>query len=107
MIPRQPSPGPAFSGPYPPHNPSMSANYERKQKQRSIMGITAGAEDVKYQAKYRELKKKVKEIESGCPFQLSVLGCASHMWIPLHLLGQRPPVFQASAGKKEYSANEP
>ena len=42
----------------------MSANYERKQKQRSIMGITAGAEDVKYQAKYRELKKKVKEIES-------------------------------------------
>ncbi len=27
------------------------------------MGITAGAEDVKYQAKYRELKKKVKEIE--------------------------------------------
>ena len=28
------------------------------------MGITAGAEDVQYQAKYRELKKKVKEIES-------------------------------------------
>ena len=28
------------------------------------MGITAGAEDVKYQAKYRDLKKKVKEIES-------------------------------------------
>ncbi|KAI1796171.1 hypothetical protein LXA43DRAFT_656272 [Ganoderma leucocontextum] len=64
MMPRQPSPGPAFSGPYPTHNPSMSANYERKQKQRSIMGITAGAEDVKYQAKYKELKKKVKEIES-------------------------------------------
>ena len=42
----------------------MSANYERKQKQRSIMGITAGAEDVKYQAKYRELKRKVKESES-------------------------------------------
>ncbi|TBU33118.1 hypothetical protein BD311DRAFT_749253 [Dichomitus squalens] len=64
MMPRQPSPGPAYAAPYPAHNPSMSANYERKQKQRSIMGITAGAEDVKYQAKYRELRKKVKEIES-------------------------------------------
>ncbi|KAJ3808970.1 hypothetical protein F5876DRAFT_44927 [Lentinula aff. lateritia] len=28
-----------------------------------FMGITAGAEDVKYQAKYKELKRKVKEIE--------------------------------------------
>lgn len=26
--------------------------------------ITAGAEDVKYQAKYRELKRKVREIEA-------------------------------------------
>ena len=33
------------------------------------MGITAGAEDVKYQAKYRELKKKVKEIESVSHYQ--------------------------------------
>ena len=66
MLPRPPSPGPAYPPPYPPNtgNPTISAQLERKQKQRSIMGITAGAEDVKYQAKYRELKKKVKEIES-------------------------------------------
>ena len=32
-----------------------------------VAGITAGAEDVKYQAKYKELKKKVKEIESVRP----------------------------------------
>lgn len=62
-MPRPPSPGPAYAPPYAGGNPSISAQYERKQKQRSIMGITAGAEDVKYQAKYRELKKKVKEIE--------------------------------------------
>ncbi|RDX53875.1 hypothetical protein K466DRAFT_552080 [Polyporus arcularius HHB13444] len=64
MMPRPASPGSAYSAPYAGHNPSASAQYERKQKQRSIMGITAGAEDVKYQAKYRDLKKKVKEIES-------------------------------------------
>ncbi|KAI0751016.1 hypothetical protein C8Q80DRAFT_1352094 [Daedaleopsis nitida] len=63
MMPRPPSPGPAYPPPYA-GNPSISAQQERKQKQRSIMGITAGAEDVKYQAKYKELKKKVKEIES-------------------------------------------
>lgn len=27
------------------------------------VGIAAGAEDVKYHAKYKELKRKVKEIE--------------------------------------------
>lgn len=37
-----------------------------KQGQGSFMavGIAAGAEDAKYQAKYKELKRKVKEIES-------------------------------------------
>ncbi|KAH9899639.1 hypothetical protein C8Q73DRAFT_743532 [Cubamyces lactineus] len=66
MLPRPPSPNPPYVAPYAAvaHNPGISANYDRKQKQRSIMGITAGAEDVKYQAKYKELKKKVKEIES-------------------------------------------
>ena len=28
------------------------------------MGITAGAEDAKYQTKYKELKRKVKDIEA-------------------------------------------
>ena len=63
MMPRPPSPPAAFPPPYPIHNPSISTQFDRKQKQRAMMGITAGAEDVKYQAKYRELKKKVKEIE--------------------------------------------
>ncbi|KAI0650522.1 hypothetical protein C8Q79DRAFT_998350 [Trametes meyenii] len=63
-MPRPPSPNPPYVAPFTASNPSISAHYDRKQKQRSIMGITAGAEDVKYQAKYRELKKKVKEIES-------------------------------------------
>ncbi|CDO73765.1 hypothetical protein BN946_scf185015.g93 [Trametes cinnabarina] len=65
MLPRPPSPNPPYA---PPHggnyNASLTNAYDRKQKQRSIMGITAGAEDTKYQAKYKELKKKVKEIEA-------------------------------------------
>lgn len=31
------------------------------------MGVTAGAEDVKYHAKYKELKRKVKDIEAVSP----------------------------------------
>ncbi|KAI0638397.1 hypothetical protein C8Q77DRAFT_1154051 [Trametes polyzona] len=64
MLPRPPSPNPPYGQGFSQANTSISAHYDRKQKQRGIMGITAGAEDVKYQAKYRELKKKVKEIES-------------------------------------------
>ncbi|KAI0832644.1 hypothetical protein BC628DRAFT_1528795 [Trametes gibbosa] len=64
MLPRPPSPNPPYAAGYPAATPSIPPHYDRKQKQRGIMGITAGAEDVKYQAKYRELKKKVKEIES-------------------------------------------
>ncbi|KAF5359024.1 hypothetical protein D9758_004854 [Tetrapyrgos nigripes] len=45
---RHPSPGPAPS---------------QRTKSKPAMGITAGAEDVKYQGKYKELKRKVKEIE--------------------------------------------
>jgi hypothetical protein len=36
-----------------------------RQKSKTFTpGIAAGAEDVKYQAKYKELKRKVKEIEA-------------------------------------------
>jgi hypothetical protein len=36
-----------------------------RQKSKTFApGIAAGAEDVKYQAKYKELKRKVKEIEA-------------------------------------------
>ncbi|KAK7060380.1 hypothetical protein VNI00_001145 [Paramarasmius palmivorus] len=55
---RNPSPVPQNNLPLPPVQSSRS-------KPKNIpMGITAGAEDVKYQAKYKELKRKVKEIES-------------------------------------------
>lgn len=36
-----------------------------RQKSKTFApGITAGAEDAKYQTKYKELKRKVREIES-------------------------------------------
>jgi hypothetical protein len=61
---RQPSPGPSqpqaggqvFQAPPPPPTRHKSKTF--------IPGIAAGAEDVKYQAKYKELKRKVKEIEA-------------------------------------------
>lgn len=66
---RQPSPGPSLphmhaSSLY--HPPGLANNPQFIQKQKNknyVAGITAGVEDVKYQAKYKELKKKVKEIE--------------------------------------------
>lgn len=52
----RPSPGPSTQS-----LPSASS----KQKQKPyIVGIAAGAEDAKYQAKYKDLKRKVKEIEA-------------------------------------------
>ncbi|KAJ7572565.1 hypothetical protein C8J56DRAFT_1175044 [Mycena floridula] len=46
------------------HNPSPGPSLSLTTKPPKVkLGITAGAEDVKYQAKYKELKKKVKEIE--------------------------------------------
>jgi hypothetical protein len=36
----------------------------RQKSKAYATGIAAGAEDVKYQAKYKELKRKVKEIET-------------------------------------------
>ncbi|KAF9534678.1 hypothetical protein CPB83DRAFT_209605 [Crepidotus variabilis] len=50
-----PSPAPQ---PLPPQQSST-----RQKKQPLQMGIAAGAEDAKYQAKYKELKRKVKDIE--------------------------------------------
>jgi hypothetical protein len=49
----RPSPGPS------------THSLPSKQKQKPyIVGIAAGAEDAKYQAKYKDLKRKVKEIEA-------------------------------------------
>ena len=59
------------TSPGPSHPHSQTQNFQQgpsppsrqKTKPYSI-GIAAGAEDVKYQAKYKELKRKVKEIEA-------------------------------------------
>lgn len=54
---RQPSPGPS-------HFPPSAQHANNRQKSKNYtQGIAAGAEDAKYKTKYRELKKKVKEIE--------------------------------------------
>ncbi|KII95008.1 hypothetical protein PLICRDRAFT_96592, partial [Plicaturopsis crispa FD-325 SS-3] len=58
---RHPSPGPSHGHIFQP----VSTPSTRYQKSRAYMtGIAAGAEDTKYATKYKELKKKVKEIES-------------------------------------------
>jgi hypothetical protein len=61
---RQPSPGP--SQPNAPSQVFQTAPPPTiKQKSKTFTpGIAAGAEDVKYQNKYKELKRKVKEIEA-------------------------------------------
>ncbi|KAL0949243.1 hypothetical protein HGRIS_009321 [Hohenbuehelia grisea] len=56
---RHPSPGPSHIHA---HQPPAQASRQRARPY--SMGIAAGAEDVKYQAKYKELKRKVKEIET-------------------------------------------
>jgi hypothetical protein len=49
-----------------PPSPGPSQPYVQPPKSKSYqpVGIAAGAEDAKYQAKYKELKRKVKEIEN-------------------------------------------
>ncbi|KDR83994.1 hypothetical protein GALMADRAFT_236551 [Galerina marginata CBS 339.88] len=49
--------------PAPPSQSQLSVPQRQKQKPFAI-GIAAGAEDAKYQAKYKELKRKVKDIET-------------------------------------------
>jgi hypothetical protein len=58
MSTHQPSPGPS----------TQPLPARQKQKQHTVgIGIAAGAEDAKYQAKYKDLKRKVKEIETVSP----------------------------------------
>lgn len=49
------------------HQIPLAPSSSKQRTKSSVPGITAGAEDVKYHAKYKELKKKVKEIELVCP----------------------------------------
>jgi|ERR1700722_434925 len=61
---RHPSPGPSY-----PHSHPQAFQPILPSRQKSkgyATGIAAGAEDLKYQAKYKELKRKVKEIEAVC-----------------------------------------
>ncbi|EED82654.1 predicted protein [Postia placenta Mad-698-R] len=68
---RQPSPGPSIPHMHQPNPLSMyhppgvanDPRFIQKHRNKTVAGITAGVEDVKYQAKYKDLKKKVKEIE--------------------------------------------
>lgn len=60
---RQPSPGPSQQQPFHPPVAATAPPVRTKSKAYSS-GIAAGAEDVKYAAKYKDLKRKVKEIES-------------------------------------------
>ncbi|KAJ6538505.1 hypothetical protein DFH09DRAFT_1177082 [Mycena vulgaris] len=49
----------------PPPNPFPNPTLRQSTQQPAFsVGIAAGAEDVKYQAKYKDLKRKVKEIEA-------------------------------------------
>jgi hypothetical protein len=47
--------------PLPPQN---QASVSTRHNHKPFVGIAAGAEDAKYQAKYKELKRKVKDIEN-------------------------------------------
>ncbi|KAF5363464.1 hypothetical protein D9756_000178 [Leucocoprinus leucothites] len=58
---RHPSPGPSHSAPQISQQPSSAPS--RRSRPTHPVGIAAGAEDVKYQAKYKDLKRKVKDIE--------------------------------------------
>lgn len=60
---RHPSPGPSVHNAQ--HGPSASS--ARRSRPTHPIGIAAGAEDVKYHAKYKDLKRKVKEIEAVSP----------------------------------------
>ncbi|KZT24594.1 hypothetical protein NEOLEDRAFT_1067384 [Neolentinus lepideus HHB14362 ss-1] len=59
---RHPSPGP--SQPYGQVLQPPAPTHASRQKSRAYAtAVAAGAEDIKYQLKYKELKRKVKEIE--------------------------------------------
>lgn len=69
---RQPSPGPS-------HFPPSAQHANNRQKSKNYtQGIAAGAEDAKYKTKYRELKKKVKEIETVSQPSLFTTTVGSH-----------------------------
>lgn len=76
---RHPSPGPSYSHALPAqhnqqmeitslyHSPAVLANpaFQAKMRAKNYPGgITASVEDAKYHAKYKDLKRTVKEIEA-------------------------------------------
>jgi hypothetical protein len=63
---RHTSPGPSII--HPQANSFHQVLPSRQKSKAHATGIAAGAEDLKYRAKYKELKRKVREIESVCFF---------------------------------------
>ncbi|EPQ59156.1 hypothetical protein GLOTRDRAFT_35241 [Gloeophyllum trabeum ATCC 11539] len=62
---RHPSPGPSQSLHYGQVLQASAPTHPSRQKSRAYAtAVAAGAEDIKYQLKYKELKRKVKEIEA-------------------------------------------
>ncbi|TFK20348.1 hypothetical protein FA15DRAFT_625528 [Coprinopsis marcescibilis] len=57
---RNPSPAP----PSVHHTPQQSSSSIRQKQKPFAISINAGAEDVRYQAKYKDLKRKVKDVET-------------------------------------------
>lgn len=88
---RQPSPGPSNMHAAPTggattivisNAQSAGAGGGQKAKAKPYVGgITAGVEDMKYHAKYKELKRKVKEIEVVSFLCLVGFGCAFWVWV--------------------------
>jgi hypothetical protein len=79
----QPSPGPSH------HAHASAANSGRHKAQKHMApSVLAGMEDAKYELKYRELKKKVKEIELVRPHRLTPSASPSRLTAALH---RRPP----------------
>lgn len=118
---RQPSPSPNHPSHLQNNNtnmyqPPVTAPSSSKQSRQKNYppGITAGAEDIKYQTKYRELKKKVKEIEF-VGHLLSLCPRIPFQYIPLPVYppsktsqsGQRQALLEAIVGKEKYTSHEP
>lgn len=55
---------PTIMSSHPSPGPSTQPLSSRHKQKPHTVGIAAGAEDAKYQAKYKDLKRKVKEIET-------------------------------------------
>ena len=98
---RQPSPGPSHPPSHPPFHPTQPSARQRPKPYAT--GIAAGAEDAKYKTKYRELKKKVKEIEAVSPLTTTP-PAVTYVLTPHQ--GQRQIAVQNASGEAQYITHE-